>query len=89
MRYLQSATEVSPERSPDALAVTYRNLSGFDIEARGNYSDVMSETGQAQSEHRSTLEEFFAATMQPTTEQSSFTPAQVAELIRRDRDASQ
>ncbi len=41
------------------------------------------------ADNEETLAEFFAATMQPKTESSSFTPDDVAELIRRDRDASE
>ena len=35
-----------------------------------------------------TLAEFFAETDRPAAKQSSFTPEDVAELVRQDRDAS-
>lgn len=59
------------------------------ITAQRNYSRVMSDTDTPGADKDETLAEFFAATMHPMTESSSFTPNDVAELIRRDRDASE
>lgn len=41
------------------------------------------------AESSKTLAEFFAATMQPETSTSLFTPDDVAELIRCDRNAAE
>lgn len=41
------------------------------------------------ADDRNRLADFFAAREQPRSSESSFTPAQVAEIIRRDRDASE
>lgn len=48
----------------------------------------MSDTETVEAENSATLAEFFAATMKPESPASSFTPDDVAELIRRDRDAA-
>ncbi len=48
----------------------------------------MSDIEAAEAENNETLAEFFAATMQPQTAASLFTPDDVANLIRRDRDSA-
>lgn len=54
-----------------------------------SYSDVMSNAeDDVNVPDPANLAEFFAGADQPRQEQSSFTPRQVAELIRQDRDAS-
>jgi len=41
------------------------------------------------TEDRNPLGEFFAVRDEPSSQKSTFTPAEVAEIIRRDRDASE
>lgn len=48
----------------------------------------MSDIETAEARGDETLAEFFAATMRPQESASSFTPSDVAGLIRRDRDSA-
>jgi hypothetical protein len=45
--------------------------------------------GEEPADDRNRLADFFASREELRSSESSFTPAQVAEIIRRDRDASE
>ena len=58
------------------------------IESRRNYNDVVSHRVNEPADGRQALKEFFAERSEPRSAKSSFTPERVAEIVRRDRDAS-
>jgi hypothetical protein len=56
---------------------------------RPNYGGVVSQRLDEPTPGRNLLEEFFAESDEPRSSHSSFTPEQVAEIVRRDRNASE